>query len=363
MVFAKNSLKIAFFLILFSLSSKALAVDWSKQCLIGGKILNRVAGKCSFRKNTCDGPGTFQCGPLFNNKCIRVVDINLSSRCANKSSQENFHMSNLTEEDQFQIEAIKKYCEEASNSACRLFKRRFEEIGFEKTEAQPPCLDCEKKAATAIASSPIPKLKPHFEVKITQDSFVTSLSDHLVRNANCKCEQTTGYCTTGCMPGGRKPKQKCTGTKDMDESWKRCMRHVTAAITNTVQDMVIDYCKRINHPVTETNEDKKRCDDLIQKGELEKSLCTNSLAFPSAICAIDMDGEVPLLEEGHPACVGKPNAYCGYGEAKAKSLGIDFVVRPKSVRYGCRDSYKHNRLAGRVPIINNQGRVRIQIPF
>ncbi len=308
------------FLNFFFIEYSRADLEVEDKCLIGGRIRELVYSNahrrmvCPTYGNRCEGvKNSFQCGPVFNNQCIPNNPARtISQRCYEASLNKPVKPKEYKKYQSWFDRIATEYCtgKQARRAGCIYFAERMEQINSSavkkpsrfiplpkkkpprpsQTEAGAVCTEnCEKPNTEDIktARTVLDAVKP----PPTDEDIVKYFSDTLFGNVSCRCPGNDG-CKRGCLPGDKigknesPPISKCRGTKDVKESTGNCMRHVTGAIMSAVHNMLAVYCNK-----TKNNQDYKQCNEDFGFPSDENNICRNGLVLPSALCALNLDGQ------------------------------------------------------------------------
>ncbi len=305
----------------------------TRTCLIGGKIRNKIFSSrrnkyvCPVRGNSCGGSeSNFKCGFVFNNKCIPIKPVrSLSERCYKASENEPI---NPRDYEMYQSEidnTINNFCDgqNRGNDGCRNFLNRIKSLP--STEAETPLIgraiettnpgpkDIETEAgATCLSDCPIeqePSVKAlgeSIEVATLKNSpMMQYFLDTIQDNASCRCKVDVNNdgvlnnsddrdpnlpCRRGCLLPDKiednPPQILCKGTKSVGTSEGDCARHVIGAIMTTIHKYLAIYCNKKDLNTSEA--EYKQC---TEKMYTNRSICKNRFVFPSALCALNLDGQ------------------------------------------------------------------------
>ncbi len=320
----------------------ASADNFKGKCLIGGVVRSTVYSRrlkrqaCPIFGRGCNGsPNNFKCGIIFNNKCISINPVkSISKRCyeaakdepVNKAQYGDYELSVNNILEQYCIGKRKKY------ASCRNFKKRIAETNKQitrndtdstkiyghqtsttkkkpkekpptqesTTEAKAPCTDCLAQNQRIV--NEIKQIIQTTGSKASEDTnqdldedILNYFSNNIFENSTCKCTGNDG-CTKGCQHSrhlNRKqspPINRCKGKKPMELSKAKCARHVTGAIMKTIHHFLAKYCSDINKSVSEDRNDYAQCVENFNSNK-EKNICEHGFIFPSALCAINLDGQ------------------------------------------------------------------------
>ncbi|MCZ0932783.1 MAG: hypothetical protein OXJ52_06505 [Oligoflexia bacterium] len=289
-----------------------------RKCVVGGVLREVVYSHhlgrsvCPVRNNTCDEKkNTFKCGSLFNSACISIHPIkNLSKRCYQKAQSAPISEDDYNEFINNTNKAYKDYCLEREKrrgkavAGCNFYTQRVDELKAvfsnkvrsmeekieQKTEASfnTGSQDCEECRAEGDKNQQVNGISEIMKlVRKSEDSdLVKYLSKQAYDNSACKCGGNDA-CTRGCKKRGKWPPHlKCRGNKSKNKSTKFCMRHVNGILTDTINTFFGRYCED-NYPF-----DREKCLDIHKKNLKEQTnICTKSFVFPSALCALNLDGK------------------------------------------------------------------------
>ena len=350
MISSSLSLKLFLFSVFYFEKAEAILDD--SQCLIGGVVKQKVNGVCPINDRGCEGPESFQCGPIFNNKCVSSRG-NVSVACAEAARKEEIP-SNLESQYEEPLENIfDHFCLGSSSTECKNFGERYEgykrqsfnqtpplqfntldnfypstsretsipvtsseddiesltEITEEETEteAQPICIDCVIRRDTQASTlrqtleaieNPITEAQAQIWKKDLQEldrvsgqsEFVNLLSNNLYENSQCLCGGTD-VCTQGCNDSGKgPPKIFCQGRKSPAKSKGRCMGHSNNGLMTTLNSYLSDHCKKTGEGSNSSRTSYNQCVAEARKPGFEPSICQNSLIMPHALCALSLHG-------------------------------------------------------------------------
>ena len=316
------------------------SANFQGKCLIGGVTRNTIYSKrlrrnvCPIYGRNCDGQtNTFQCGVVFNNRCIPINPArSLSKRCYEASENTPINSADYDQYKSYIENITREYCigQRSNWAGCINFMKRMRQINqatsksppedtsssrpqtstgdtqtttptgpVEKanaiTEATAVCTEC-PKTDTGVAAE-VQQLKEITKQPTqTYTDMVEYFSDTVFDNASCKCEGNDA-CKRGCKPGSEisnnesPPVGKCTGEKPMEKSISRCMRYVTNAIMNTTHKFLKKYCDDKNIGTLHNRKDYGQCVRKFTYPSSENSICKNGFVFPSALCALNLDGK------------------------------------------------------------------------
>ena len=323
----------------------AAADSFKGKCLIGGVVRSTVYSRrlkrraCPIFGRGCNGSNdNFQCGVIFNNKCISINPVrSLSKRCYEAAKNEPVNTDQYREYESSINNILEKYCigKRTKYASCRTFKKRVKETNKQAiqsdsnttderqsfihpkkrpskilkqsatqdkvTEATAPCTDClaqnqqsvnqeVKTIKQVIGSEPSEGENQHLN-----EDLVNYFSDNIFENSTCKCTGNDG-CTKGCQHSRHlnrrqsPPINRCKGKKPRELSKAKCARHVTGAIMKTIHHFLAKYCSDINKSVSEDRNDYAQCVEDFNSNK-EKNICEHGFIFPSALCAINLDGQ------------------------------------------------------------------------
>ena len=319
----------------------AAADSFKGKCLIGGVVRSTVYSSrlkrqaCPIFGRGCNGsPDNFKCGTLFNDKCISINPVrSLSNRCYEAAKNEPVNIEEYKKYALSIIDIRDRYCigKRKKYASCRNFKKRVTEANKQAmqsdsstnehqtpitpkkkppepqitqdstTEAKAPCTDClaqnqksvnqeVKTIKQIIGNEPSEGTNQHLN-----EDLVNYFSDNIFENSTCKCTGNDG-CTKGCQHSRHlnrrqsPPINKCKGKKPRELSKAKCARHVTGAIMKTLHHFLAKYCSDINKSVSEDRNDYAQCVEDFNSNK-EKNICEHGFIFPSALCAINLDGQ------------------------------------------------------------------------
>ena len=357
--------------------SKAYAETLEDTCLVGGLVSFKEGESCSIPDRPCENQeGGFQCGPIFNDKCVKKTR-SLSQDCYETSKEEALNPDFKLAYEDPSFEDILKNCENSPSTGCKYFNKRY----GDHLKEMASDLETEGEVLeTSVASDEIEILSEESEetgnfLDIFDGLFGKGdekrelafhnppninqrISDIIYENAQCYC-QTTQKCSRGCVKNRSDPfakiKTRCRGSKPVGSSSEYCMRHVTAAIMGVVHEFITNHCQSMGFPIIASREDKGEC-SKIDVNSTKVNVCTNSLVYPSAICGVDLAGDIPTFKEGEESskqipkkCLDKPQAFC---KVKDPSLqDYEFLVKKEKIRSRCRTWSDYNRqIISSVPI-------------
>ncbi len=334
----------------------AVANEFKGKCLIGGVIRKTVYSKrlkrqaCPIFGRACNGStDNFQCGGVFNNKCISINPVkSISQRCYEAAKDEPVN-SEQYEEYRGSVESIlNQYCvgKRKRYAGCRHFRKRMEDInketqediqlpflvprrrppGIERqatpdtgTEATAPCTDChESNSGVAREVEGLNRIVG--ESSGNTEELVDYFSNNIFENSKCNCTGNDG-CTKGCQHSRHldrtesPPVNRCRGQKPMGLSKAKCARHVTGAIMKTVHHFLGRYCEGIDK-ISENRNDYAQCVEDFDSNQ-EKNICEHGIIFPSALCALNLDGQSADAYNniGNRGVRNKCKAWNGHNEA------------------------------------------------
>ncbi|MBC6415122.1 MAG: hypothetical protein GDA46_01855 [Bdellovibrionales bacterium] len=122
--------------------------------------------------------------------------------------------------------------------------------------------------------------KPEVSVDYSTQ-LIRKLSNTIYKNSFCSCKNNED-CSRGCS----KINGTCKGKKPSDKSTNYCMRHVTGSIMYVIDE----YCKKLNQN-TSREQCLKDMEMLSQNQSSKFNICRHSFFYPSALCALNLDGE------------------------------------------------------------------------
>lgn len=293
------------------------ANSFKNRCLIGG-VFQEISYSKRLKRNSCSVWGrecngsknNFQCGAVFNNKCIPINPVRSISKRCYQVSKDDPVLPDFYKDYKNSVESIlDEYCSgrRKNRVSCRLFRERVEQANQEyrlnleenqdggslldeQTEAGAVCLDCLQNQSPQFKdmqkiSEIILKIKKERE-------FMDYFSDTIFDHTSCRCTGNDG-CTRGCKSrrslekgDSSPPITRCYRRKSRGRSTANCMKHVTGAIMNSVHKFLAPYCE----DVTKNKADYEQCIDEFQ-ADSSHNICQNGLVFPSALCAINLDGK------------------------------------------------------------------------
>ena len=294
-------------------------------CLMGGVYRKAVlrGGKyvCTSHNNPCAGyKDGFKCGAVFGEKCIpRLPWDTISERCHEAAKGEAIP---LDEYESFKSGArsdIDAYCSVRERwDSCGRYLERIDqldrhfsekiEIAEKKTlaqteiltEGQAQCSECAEGAETADQTAAA--LAQFSEQTADKSLSMTNyLSDTVFDLTSCaECHPGNDLCTRGCgkenddTPGV----SDCIEGKDdkgnriyppRTKSQDSCMAFVNSSIMRTIHEFIGKHC--LNYPF-----DRNECvavadgEKPAPKEESGIPFCGKGFVFPSALCALNLDG-------------------------------------------------------------------------
>ena len=330
------------------------------QCLIGGKMRPLVYSKrlrrtvCPVYGNSCGGSkNNFQCGVVFSSACIPINPVrSVSERCYKASQNEPLSLKNYAKYKSYFDNVINNYCvgRKAKRAGCIYFMNKINQINSSftktspvkkpssaktqveaKTSADAVCTkDCEKK------NSDVTDIAKAIQTVQTED-ITQHFSDTIFDNAKCKCGGNNG-CKRGCQPKDQISKDQsppivpCKGEKTPYKSTGNCMRHVTGAIMSVIRQKLAVYC---NEEAQNAQKDYYQCMKDFNFPSRKNNICRNGFVFPSALCALNLDG---------------------------KSAGDFQKITNSKVRKNCKTWDKLNQSLTTFPVKQDDGTVK-QIPL
>ncbi len=314
----------------------------ANQCLIGGvmreKTYNEYLKKviCPTFERECEGrPETFQCGAVFNNKCIsRKPATSISDRCYKAS--ENIPISSQDyQQYKSSVEDIaQEFCrgKHKFGGGCISLMNRLQYINTtagqtpapptEETSSQPQQLstsgsttddpvlsadaqteasatcmdDCQNN--TSSVQEEVEELKeliPTPTAESEHERMIQYFTDTVFEHADCECEGNDG-CKRGCkreinQPDESPPVLTCTGSRNKYTSTSSCMQHVRNAIMNTANKFLTRYCDKKNTPSNTNSTEHEQCYNELNGGGPPEgySLCKHGLILHHALCALNLD--------------------------------------------------------------------------
>ncbi len=311
----------------------------SGKCLIGG-VIRDTAYSSKLKRKVCPVYGrncenrenTFQCGVVFNNKCISINPVrSLSKRCYQASQGTSINPADYASYKKSLENIINQYCKGKRKSwaGCINVRNRVKEINSTQLELNQTADDTPPRSAKSTTSTPSPvvslpppaqteasapvcdenncpdtntgstfkeiiNIQTLLEPNPAYKDMINYFSETVFDNSTCKC-QSNDACKRGCKPRGEvkksesPPVNKCSGKKEIGNSTANCMRHVTSAIMNTVHKYLTKYCED-----TQKNESKDsygQCVNKFTSPSEKNNICKNSFVFPSALCALNLDGQ------------------------------------------------------------------------
>lgn len=321
--------------ILNFLIMSAVADEFKGKCLIGGVMRKTIYSKklkrraCPIFGRACNGSkNNFQCGDMFNNKCISINPVGtLSNRCYKETKNEPVSTEQYEEYRESIQRIISGYCtgKRADRDSCTNFVNRNNELKKQMgiavdeedtvkpqiylvpkmrppeierssvpqeddTEAAAPCIGCHEQ--NRGVAKEVEGLR---QAAGDTDNILNYFSDNIFENSTCKCTGNDG-CTRGCRHDSRlqdigaPPATKCKDEKPMDESTSKCARHVRGAIMDTIHHFLAVYCEDTDKEVSKNRNDYNQCVNDF-KTNREKNICEHGFIFHSALCALNLDGQ------------------------------------------------------------------------
>ena len=318
----------------------AAASNFKGKCLIGGVVRSTVYSKrlkrqaCPIFGRGCNGSSdNFKCGVIFNNKCISINPVrSISKRCYEAAKNEPVNTSQYKKYESSINNILEQYCigKRKKYASCRNFKKRITELNTQTiqnntdthspstaihktppkietttiqdstTEAKAPCTNCLAQNQNIVDE--VKKIKQITDSEPSEDKnqnlsedFINYFSNNIFENSTCKCTGNDG-CTKGCQHSRHlsrrqsPPINRCKGKKPMELSSAKCARHVTGSIMKTIHHFLAKYCSDINKDVSKNRNDYIQCVEDF-KANKEKNICEHGFIFPSALCAINLDGQ------------------------------------------------------------------------
>ena len=343
------------------------------RCLIGGNMRPLTYSKrlkrkvCPIYGNSCGGSkNNFKCGPIFNNKCIPINPVrSMSQRCYQASQKEPVNPEDYKEYKSFADNVIKQYCigRRAKRAGCINFINRIKQINNStvkaispkpvakplakplakpssaketantKTEADVVCTgDCPQPKKKSIIENIVQAIQNAQTQDDSEKDIARHFADIISDTATCKCGSNDA-CKRGCQPKGTisknqsPPVVQCRGRKKESKSTGNCMRHVTGSIMSTIHQKLAIYCDE----APQTSKDYSQCVRDFRFPSRKNNICRNSFVFPSALCALNLDGN---------------------------SSGDFQKIQNKKVRKECKKWDKLNRSLTTFPIKQDDGTVR-----
>lgn len=117
-------------------------------------------------------------------------------------------------------------------------------------------------------------------------NFINLLSDTIYENSSCYCGNNDS-CTRGCSKNrSYRAGLRCLGRKARSKPTNWCMRHVLGAVMHSMDA----FCQKSNAQSISRNQCIEEVSN-IKAGDSKYNICRKSLAFPSALCALNLDGK------------------------------------------------------------------------
>ena len=347
---------------LFPLAAEASLVSGSSECLVGGVLRKTVyqsqTGRyvCPTMNNPCEGQKDgFRCGAVFNEKCVSRNPVkSISQRCYEAAREEPVSPEKYKQFADSLRGDFDSYCKSrARSSACKLYLARMNQMEeyfsekieiveeeqmakiTERTEAGARCLDCLKSEGSSDETAQLFKdIASLGEDKQQRVEMTDYLSNSVFEMAACKCEPGNDRCTRGCGRPGASPLLDCKGDKSKSESWSKCMRHTLSAMMKTIHEFIGRYCP--NYPF-----EYAVCDKGAKSGK--PSICDQGFVLPSALCALNLDGEdrYSMIKDR------EPKEYFN----KAKNQ----IMKTAPVLKSCEKWKGHNKALTTVVILDGEG--------